>query len=218
MASSGRRRPTSSVRDGIIAARQIGQFSAPRSTSKLAAIIERSEHGAATFPRPATRRSTVPRRTRAVAAESAAERGVPAARARRLHHPRLRRSPPGPSSPRPPERLRTDAAAGCDRGRRARPCGMRSRPESGIRALKARCWSSTCGMRPSGASRSAYEFTGGVMSGTGASLVEPCQRSPLSAGKLSGGTYSIQVDGKTGARGHDAGRRAGRCVARRFRR
>lgn len=43
----------------------------------------------------------------------------------------------------------------------------------------------------------AYEFTGGVMSGTGASLVEPCQRSPLSAGKLSGGTYSIQVDGKT---------------------
>jgi hypothetical protein len=43
-----------------------------------------------------------------------------------------------------------------------------------------------------------YEFTGGVMSGSGATLVAPCTRQPFPAGEVGGGgTYAIQVEGKT---------------------
>jgi hypothetical protein len=40
-----------------------------------------------------------------------------------------------------------------------------------------------------------YDFTSGATSGTGASLVEACQRHPWSVGEVGGGTYSIEVDG-----------------------
>ena len=43
-----------------------------------------------------------------------------------------------------------------------------------------------------------YDFTAGVTSGTGASLVGPCQRHPLSVGEVGGGgSYTIEVEGKT---------------------
>jgi hypothetical protein len=42
-----------------------------------------------------------------------------------------------------------------------------------------------------------YEFTAGAISGAGETLVAPCSRQPISAGKIGGGTYTIQVGGKT---------------------
>jgi hypothetical protein len=42
-----------------------------------------------------------------------------------------------------------------------------------------------------------FDFTTEVWNGSGATLVEPCQRNPITVGKVGGGTYAVHVEGKT---------------------
>jgi hypothetical protein len=43
----------------------------------------------------------------------------------------------------------------------------------------------------------AFDFTAEVWNGSGATLVEPCQRHPITVGKIGGGRYAVHVEGKT---------------------